>query len=205
MPKEHEVACYPGMFVGIYRSDVDISVDGAKTKPTSLVIWEAEQHAASRQQYSSVEHDQQSTATVSADATTDGDDDDDDDDVDNDLIVHEVRPKGQQHPVEPAYTVRPPDDHQLATSFLSGQYCLYGGAGWWKHEYCHGKHVIQFHEEQQQSASASRAEIVLGVWDKNVHLQWIAESPHKKPIRVSVIGKICEFYRNYLKIQLIMR
>jgi len=26
------------------------------------------------------------------------------------------------------------------------------------------------------------------VWDKNVHLQWIAESPHKKPIRVD--GKI---------------
>ena len=41
----------------------------------------------------------------------------------------------------------PPTDDALVQSFLAGDYCLYGGAGWWKHEYCHGRQVIQFHED----------------------------------------------------------
>jgi endoplasmic reticulum lectin 1 len=28
---------------------------------------------------------------------------------------------------------------QVVKEFLRGDYCLYGGAGWWKYEFCYGK------------------------------------------------------------------
>ncbi|KAG7253246.1 hypothetical protein CRUP_000194 [Coryphaenoides rupestris] len=37
-------------------------------------------------------------------------------------------------------------DDQLIKEFLSGSYCLHGGVGWWKYEFCYGKHVHQYHE-----------------------------------------------------------
>ncbi|XP_016151023.1 endoplasmic reticulum lectin 1-like [Sinocyclocheilus grahami] len=36
-------------------------------------------------------------------------------------------------------------DEQLINEFLSGSYCLHGGVGWWKYEFCYGKHVHQYH------------------------------------------------------------
>ncbi|XP_034040839.1 endoplasmic reticulum lectin 1 isoform X3 [Thalassophryne amazonica] len=37
-------------------------------------------------------------------------------------------------------------DDQLIKEFLSGSYCLHGGVGWWKYEFCYGKYVHQYHE-----------------------------------------------------------
>ncbi|VDK43139.1 unnamed protein product, partial [Dibothriocephalus latus] len=31
-------------------------------------------------------------------------------------------------------------------SFLRGSTCLSGGLGWWKHEVCYGRKIIQYHE-----------------------------------------------------------
>ena len=30
---------------------------------------------------------------------------------------------------------------QVVKEFLKGEYCLYGGSGWWKYEFCYGKKV----------------------------------------------------------------
>jgi hypothetical protein len=37
------------------------------------------------------------------------------------------------------------NDREFLEGFLSGRDCLTGGLGWWKYEFCYGKHVMQFH------------------------------------------------------------
>ncbi|CAM4809074.1 unnamed protein product [Rotaria magnacalcarata] len=75
------------------------------------------------------------------------------------------------------------NDQQLSTKaiveflegFFSGRNCLTGGSGWWQYEVCYGKHVIQFHEEQNK-----RTEILLGTWNYQKHVEWINTNPKKK-------------------------
>ncbi|KAL9958141.1 hypothetical protein ACROYT_G035114 [Oculina patagonica] len=64
----------------------------------------------------------------------------------------------------------PPQPDQLLTaSFLRGEYCLVGGgSGWWKYEFCYGRHVVQFHEEEH----GPRMNILLGKWVKEAHVSW---------------------------------
>ena len=33
---------------------------------------------------------------------------------------------------------------QVVKEFLRGEYCLYGGSGWWKYEFCYGKKVTEY-------------------------------------------------------------
>ncbi|CAB3998698.1 Hypothetical predicted protein [Paramuricea clavata] len=43
--------------------------------------------------------------------------------------------------------IPPQPDQQLTQDFLNGDYCLRGGSsGWWLYEYCHGRHVQQYHQ-----------------------------------------------------------
>ena len=37
-------------------------------------------------------------------------------------------------------------DAKLVEDFLSGEFCLHGGSGWWKYELCYGKRAEQYHE-----------------------------------------------------------
>lgn len=85
-------------------------------------------------------------------------------------------------------------------SVLAGDTCLYGGQGWWKYEYCHGKkvsaslgahsdslkllalQVIQFHDFND--GKTPRTEILLGKWDEAAHRRWVAEHSHKTPVKV---------------------
>ncbi len=39
--------------------------------------------------------------------------------------------------------LRPLMDPEVVKEFLMGEYCLYGGTGWWKYEFCYGKKVDQ--------------------------------------------------------------
>ncbi|KAM7448219.1 Endoplasmic reticulum lectin 1 [Porites harrisoni] len=65
--------------------------------------------------------------------------------------------------------IPPQPDDSLTSAFLHGDYCLVGGgSGWWKYEFCYGKHVTQFHEEE----SGTRIDILLGKWDREVHIKW---------------------------------
>ncbi len=34
---------------------------------------------------------------------------------------------------------KPLMDPEIVREFLLGEYCLYGGSGWWKYEFCFGK------------------------------------------------------------------
>lgn len=103
--------------------------------------------------------------------------------IDDDGIesVEEIKPQEQvkQEPV-----VNPPvanDDaqKQVIKSFLKGENCLTGGAGWWKFEVCFNKHVIQYHDDDQ---TKKRQTIVLGTWNEENHLKWIGARPNKRPL-----------------------
>lgn len=59
-------------------------------------------------------------------------------------------------------------DDQLIKEFLSGLYCLHGGVGWWKYEFCYGKHVHQYHEDKQQGKNI----VVVGSWNVDEHIDW---------------------------------
>ncbi|KAJ8359768.1 hypothetical protein SKAU_G00162930 [Synaphobranchus kaupii] len=59
-------------------------------------------------------------------------------------------------------------DEQLIKEFLSGSYCLHGGVGWWKYEFCYGRHVHQYHEDKEQGKSI----VVVGSWTEDEHLEW---------------------------------
>uniref|UniRef100_A0A4W3GXU4 Endoplasmic reticulum lectin n=1 Tax=Callorhinchus milii TaxID=7868 RepID=A0A4W3GXU4_CALMI len=42
------------------------------------------------------------------------------------------------------------------------------GVGWWKYEFCYGKHVQQYHEDK----GAGKSIIVVGTWNKEDHNMW---------------------------------
>jgi len=96
------------------------------------------------------------------------------------LRKYEARVKSQMLPVEryplpmfandkhyecsvpfsiPPYSViknQPVDDTMEVPSFLESLHetCIYRWEGWWTYEFCHGKHVRQFHQEQDGSIPA---------------------------------------------------
>uniref|UniRef100_A0A672KWG6 Endoplasmic reticulum lectin n=1 Tax=Sinocyclocheilus grahami TaxID=75366 RepID=A0A672KWG6_SINGR len=67
-------------------------------------------------------------------------------------------------------------DEQLINEFLSGSYCLHGGVGWWKYEFCYGKHVhhtsanmgavTQQMNRQKMRTNRSEQEARVAVWIK---------------------------------------
>lgn len=59
-------------------------------------------------------------------------------------------------------------DDQLIKEFLSGSYCLHGGVGWWKYEFCYGKHVHQYHEDKEQGKNI----VIVGAWNAEEHIDW---------------------------------
>uniref|UniRef100_A0A8C5EC47 Endoplasmic reticulum lectin n=1 Tax=Gouania willdenowi TaxID=441366 RepID=A0A8C5EC47_GOUWI len=85
-------------------------------------------------------------------------------------------------------------DEQLIREFLSGSYCLHGGVGWWKYEFCYGKHVHQFHEDKEQGKNI----VVVGNWDGNEHIDWakknIARSYQLKDDGVEKVKLVSHFY-----------
>ncbi|XP_012989308.1 endoplasmic reticulum lectin 1 isoform X1 [Esox lucius] len=63
-------------------------------------------------------------------------------------------------------------DEQLIKEFLSGSYCLHGGVGWWKYEFCYGKHVHQYHEDKEHGKNI----VVVGNWNAEEHLEWATKN-----------------------------
>ncbi|ALC39404.1 CG6766 [Drosophila busckii] len=58
--------------------------------------------------------------------------------------------------------------------FISGKNCLTGGTGWWKYEFCYGRHVRQFHKEKN-----NEVELFLGYFSEESHRQWVSTNPDK--------------------------
>ncbi|XP_033638683.1 endoplasmic reticulum lectin 1-like [Asterias rubens] len=58
-------------------------------------------------------------------------------------------------------------DKQILQDFLNGDYCLHGGTGWWRYEFCYGKFAQQYHEDRN-----GRTVILLGSWKMEEHKAW---------------------------------
>uniref|UniRef100_A0A8D0CNX3 Endoplasmic reticulum lectin n=1 Tax=Sander lucioperca TaxID=283035 RepID=A0A8D0CNX3_SANLU len=85
-------------------------------------------------------------------------------------------------------------DDQLIKEFLSGSYCLHGGVGWWKYEFCYGKHVHQYHEDKEQGKNT----VVVGNWNAMEHTEWakknVARSYQLKEDGVQKVKLVSHFY-----------
>jgi len=85
---------------------------------------------------------------------------------------------------------KPLMDPQVVKQFLKGEYCLYGGSGWWKYEFCYGKKVDQYHEE----GAGQKTVINLGKFSENDHVAWLEQHPTKKPKEASNRKQVSIFY-----------
>ncbi|KAJ3609865.1 hypothetical protein NHX12_021959 [Muraenolepis orangiensis] len=85
-------------------------------------------------------------------------------------------------------------DDQLVKEFLSGSYCLHGGVGWWKYEFCYGKHVHQYHEDKEQGKNI----VVVGSWKAEEHQEWaksnVARSFQLKDDGLQKVKLVSHFY-----------
>lgn len=85
-------------------------------------------------------------------------------------------------------------DDQLIREFLSGSYCLHGGVGWWKYEFCYGRHVHQYHEDKEQGKNI----VVVGSWNAEEHREWaqknMARSYQFKEDGVQKVKLVSHFY-----------
>lgn len=85
-------------------------------------------------------------------------------------------------------------DEQLIKEFLSGSYCLHGGVGWWKYEFCYGKHVHQYHEDKEQGKNI----VIVGAWNAQEHIDWaknnVARSYQLKEDGVQKVKLVSHFY-----------
>ncbi|XP_061141338.1 endoplasmic reticulum lectin 1 isoform X1 [Syngnathus typhle] len=100
---------------------------------------------------------------------------------------------------EKAFTHKPTHisrltDEQLVREFLSGSYCLHGGVGWWKYEFCYGKHVHQYHEDKEQAKNI----VVVGSWNAKEHIEWskknVARSYQLKDSGMAKVKMVSHFY-----------
>ncbi|XP_014259724.1 endoplasmic reticulum lectin 1 [Cimex lectularius] len=82
------------------------------------------------------------------------------------------------------------------TMFLSGKLCLQGGFGWWKYYFCYGAPIEQFHSSSGEDGERDKASIILGVWDEEVHKQWLKKKPSKRPKPLGKRTYITHFYGN---------
>ena len=86
--------------------------------------------------------------------------------------------------------VKPLMDPHIVQEFLLGQYCLYGGSGWWKYEFCYGQKVDQYHEEKGKAKSINS----LGRFDLKKHKEWIEQNPNKRPKPIELRKHVSHFY-----------
>ncbi|XP_037957217.1 endoplasmic reticulum lectin 1 [Teleopsis dalmanni] len=63
-------------------------------------------------------------------------------------------------------------------AFISGKNCLTGGSGWWKYEFCYGRHVRQFHNDKKVET-----EVFLGYFNERDHRLWMFAHPDKVPTK----------------------
>lgn len=87
-------------------------------------------------------------------------------------------------------------DDQLIKEFLSGSYCFHGGVGWWKYEFCYGKHVHQYHEDKDNGKTS----VVVGTWNQEEHVEWAkkntARAYHLQDDGTQTVRMVSHFYGN---------
>lgn len=85
---------------------------------------------------------------------------------------------------------QPVMDDSPVRAFLNGENCLNGGTGWWKYEFCYGKHVVQYHVDR----AGEKTTLLLGKYDEQAHLDWIKENRGKAPKPKDQRTSISHFY-----------
>ncbi|EDW11266.1 endoplasmic reticulum lectin 1 [Drosophila mojavensis] len=87
-------------------------------------------------------------------------------------------------------TTPPPlNDLTPIKEFISGKNCLTGGTGWWKYEFCYGRHVRQFHKDKN-----SEVELFLGYFSEESHRLWASSNPDKGARRPGFTSSIWHHY-----------
>uniref|UniRef100_A0A3B4TTY1 Endoplasmic reticulum lectin n=1 Tax=Seriola dumerili TaxID=41447 RepID=A0A3B4TTY1_SERDU len=70
----------------------------------------------------------------------------------------------------------------------------FSGVGWWKYEFCYGKHVHQYHEDKEQGKNI----VVVGSWNAEEHIEWakknVARSYQLKDDGVQKVKLVSHFY-----------
>ncbi|XP_076868524.1 endoplasmic reticulum lectin 1 [Brachyhypopomus gauderio] len=129
------------------------ALSGSPLKPQSLSELHQQQEELLRPPFGSVEREED-TSPVREEAYT---------------STHKPLAVGGQAQVTVGTThISRLTDQQLIKEFLSGSYCLHGGVGWWKYEFCYGRHVHQYHEDKEHGKSL----VVVGNWNRGEHLEW---------------------------------
>ncbi|XP_023175325.1 endoplasmic reticulum lectin 1 [Drosophila hydei] len=86
-------------------------------------------------------------------------------------------------------TPAPLNDLTPIKEFISGKNCLTGGTGWWKYEFCYGRHVRQFHKDKN-----SEVELFLGYFSEESHRLWASSNPDKGARRPGFTSSIWHHY-----------
>lgn len=63
------------------------------------------------------------------------------------------------------------------------------GNGWWKYEFCYGRHVRQFHKDKN-----SEVELFLGYFSEEAQRQWANTNPDKGARRTGFTSSIWHHY-----------
>uniref|UniRef100_A0A8C7Y7Z3 Endoplasmic reticulum lectin n=1 Tax=Oryzias sinensis TaxID=183150 RepID=A0A8C7Y7Z3_9TELE len=68
------------------------------------------------------------------------------------------------------------------------------GVGWWKYEFCYGKHVHQYHDDKEQGKNI----VVVGNWNAEEHIDWakknVARSFQLRDDGVQKVKSVSHFY-----------
>uniref|UniRef100_A0A3Q0SS38 Endoplasmic reticulum lectin n=1 Tax=Amphilophus citrinellus TaxID=61819 RepID=A0A3Q0SS38_AMPCI len=68
------------------------------------------------------------------------------------------------------------------------------GVGWWKYEFCYGRHVHQYHEDKEQGKNT----VVVGNWNAEEHIDWakknVARSYQLRDDGVQKVKLVSHFY-----------
>ncbi|VIO99801.1 Uncharacterized protein BM_BM7230 [Brugia malayi] len=185
---DHEIVCY--------------SKDPHKEfpKPKQLLQLEKESETRLEREYKSTLQLERPSANVNINGK-DEDNGEYDDELDAAInVAKQASPKSDSSRyissaipmVKPATNMNMDSVLQENRYLLSGKHCLYGGGiGWWKYEFCFGKSVIQFHDNSQ----GERTEILLGLFNLDIHKHWIDDNPQKKPLKID--GRITQVSHLY--------
>jgi len=70
------------------------------------------------------------------------------------------------------------------------------GVGWWKYEFCYGKHVHQYHEDKD----SGKTSVVVGTWNQEEHIEWAkkntARAYHLQDDGTQSVRMVSHFYGN---------
>ncbi|XP_023955101.2 endoplasmic reticulum lectin 1 isoform X2 [Bicyclus anynana] len=106
------------------------------------------------------------------------------------LTDDEAAPEDAQKQLAPPSDAPAPKDDSPVRAFLDGETCLNGGTGWWKYEFCYGKHVMQYHVDR----AGEKTTLLLGKFDEQAHLDWNKENRGKAPKPSAKRTSVSHFY-----------